>query len=1093
LVPTSTAVVGSTDVAVSGQAVTFTATVFPDPPFSGTPSGTVTFYVVGDKTPLGKRPLSGGTASLTAPLFGVGEGMITASYSGDMNFDASATGTITTVAGNGAPGYSGNNGPATSAKLQHPSGVAVDSAGELFIADSLNNVVREVDENGNIITVAGNGTKGYMGNNGPATSAQLNNPQGVAVDALGNLWIADTGNEVIREVFKANGEIITVAGFHWPFGLFSGDGGPATGANLNSPTGVAVDSSGDLFIADSGNNRIREVNTHGIINTVAGTGSGAIFGDNGPATSAELHQPTDVAVDSFGDLIIGDSLNNRIREVNTKGIITTVAGNGKTGYMGNNGPATGAELDLPSSPAGSLIPNGVVVDSSGDLFFADTYNYVVREVDLPGTITTVAGNHTKGSSGNNGPATSAQLSKPSGVALDSAGDLLFIADTLNNRIREVTVPATVVVYIDQTLLKPSAAKSAVHGQLVAFSAAVSAVAPGSGTPTGTVTFYDGTALLGTATLSFGTASLTAPLTSLGEQAITARYSGDANFAASVTGTITTVAGDGTEGYSGDGGPATSAELFWPHGVAVDASGDLFIADTTNGAIREVVKATGDIRTVASKLGSPQGVAVNAFGNVFIADTSNDVVREMDQATEQLVTVAGNGTAGYSGDGGPATSAELNNPNGVVLDKAGDLFIADANNNVVREVNTSGIITTVAGNGSPGYSGDGRPATSAELHSPRGLAVDGIGDLFIVDFANHRIREVVKATGVITTVAGNGTGGYSGNGGPATRAELLFPTGVVVDAVGDLFIADSGNSVIREVNTSGIITTVAGNGTHGYSGDNGPATTAKLYDAAGVALDNSGDLFIADTFNNRIRRVTLPAVVVVNRDATTTALVPSNTAVFAGQPITFTATVAVKSPGAGTPTGTVTFYDGKTALGTVKLDGSAQATLTTSQLAVGTHLITAKYNGDTDDYSSTSIGVGVPVVNPAIPTRSSSTAATDLGQAFPATATVSMTSPDAGLPNGWVTFPVEYGSAVVLPRDRLQPNGEWNDSLTIATSGEPAFRASPSAKVDLKKKSWQALARPMAVFLYSGRGWRVGKVQSVGVWSPIGELGQTSER
>ena len=206
-----------------------------------------------------------------------------------------------------------------------------------------------------------------------------------------------------------------------------------------------------------------------------------------------------------------------------------------------------------------------------------------------------------------------------------------------------------------------------------------------------------------------------------------------------------------------------------------------------------------------------------------------MVREVVKATGDIITVAGDGTAGYSGDGGPATAAELNSPLDIAVDSAGDLFIADTGNNVIREVvKATGDIITVAGNGTAGYSGDGGPATAAELDSPRGLAVDSAGDLFIADNGNNVIREVVKATGDIITVAGNGTAGYSGDGGPATAAELNAPIGVAVDSAGDLFIADYGNNVIREVvKATGDIITVAGNGTAGYSGDGGPATAAEL--------------------------------------------------------------------------------------------------------------------------------------------------------------------------------------------------------------------------------------------------------------------------
>ena len=367
--------------------------------------------------------------------------------------------------------------------------------------------------------------------------------------------------------------------------------------------------------------------------------------------------------------------------------------------------------------------------------------------------------------------------------------------------------------------------------------------------------------------TFTTASL-----AVGTDTVTASYGGTADFAPSTTGTIVTAAGNGTAGYSGDNGPATAAELNDPYGVAVDAAGDLFIADTDNNVIREVVKATGDIITVAgngtagysgdngpataAELNHPDGVAVDAAGDLFIADADNNVIREVVKATGDIITVAGNGTAGYSGDNGPATAAELNYPNGVAVDAAGDLFIADTGNNVIREVvKATGDIITVAGNGTAGYSGDNGPATAAELNYPTGVAVDAAGDLFIADTGNNVIREVVKATGDIITVAGNGTAGYSGDNGPATAAELNCPDGVAVDAAGDLFIADTDNSVIREVvKATGDIITVAGNGTAGYSGDNGPATAAELDDPDGVAVDAAGDLFIADSDNNVIREV-----------------------------------------------------------------------------------------------------------------------------------------------------------------------------------------------------------------------------------------------
>jgi len=672
-----------------------------------TQSGIITTYA-GPALPA--NGASAITQAIDRPQFVAADGaggFYVASMFQNRVYRVTADGRLSLVAGTLGQGFSGDGGPATSAQLSYPRGVVVDTAGNLFIADTGSNHVRKVTPGGVIFTVAGNGTQGYSGDGGPATSAQLNYPSGVAVDTAGNLFVADSYNHCVRKV-TTGGVISTVAGNGT--GGFGGDGGLATSAQLNAPSDVAVSAAGNLFIADRNNNRIRKVTPGGVISTVAGTGAQGFSADGGPAISTELNAPLGVAADTAGNLFIADYGNNRVRKVTLSGVINTVAGNGIRGFSGDGGPATSAQLNAPL---------GVAVDTAGNLFIADYGDNRVRKVTSSGVISTVAGNEIRGFSGDGGPATSARLSYPYGVAVDTAGNL-FIADTYNHCVRKVT--------------------------------------PG--------------------------------------------------------GVISTVAGNGTQGYSGDGGPAKAAQLRIPQGVAVDTADILFIADTGNNRVRKV---------------TPDGV---------------------------ISTVAGNGTHGFSGNGGPATSAQLNYPNGIAVDSAHNLFIADRNNNRIRKVTPGGVISTVAGNGTYGFSGDGGPAKAAQLRIPQGIAIDTARNLFIADTGNNRVRKVTPS-GVISTVAGNGIRGFSGNVGAATSAQLNAPSGVAVDAARNLFIADTGDGRVRKVTSSGAISTVAGNGIRGFSGDGGPATSARLSYPYGVAVDTVGSLFIAD-FNQRVRKVTQAA-------------------------------------------------------------------------------------------------------------------------------------------------------------------------------------------------------------------------------------------
>jgi hypothetical protein len=330
--------------------------------------------------------------------------------------------------------------------------------------------------------------------------------------------------------------------------------------------------------------------------------------------------------------------------------------------------------------------------------------------------------------------------------------------------------------------------------------------------------------------------------------------------------ISTVAGTGTTGYSGDGAAATAAQLNGPMSIAVDAGGNIYFADRNNFVVRKI-NTSGMITTIAGNhanawsgdngpatdaaISDITGVATDAAGNVYIADKSNNRIRKVD-AAGIITTIAGTGTAGFAGDNAPATDALLNTPRGVATDAAGNVYIGDVGNQRIRKISTMGIITTVAGTGTAGYNGDHIPATDAQLHGPYNVAINAAGELYIADVDNQSIRKVAT-DGTITTVAGTGTAGYSGDGSAATAAALTEPISVATDPAGNLYIADAWNFRVRKVNPAGIINTVAGNGVAGFAGDGVPAVIAQLNDPYGIAVA-AGSLYIADFNNNRIRAV-----------------------------------------------------------------------------------------------------------------------------------------------------------------------------------------------------------------------------------------------
>jgi trimeric autotransporter adhesin len=768
---------------------------------------------------------------------------------------------INTVAGNGTAGYSGDNGPAGDAELNSPSGVATDKAGNLYIADTANNLIRKVALSTSIIsTIPCNGTAGYSGNGGPATSAELHSPVGVALDGAGDVYIADQGNSVIREV-TASGTITTVAGNN-AVG-YSGDGGSATNATLYAPAGVAVDSSGNIYIADTGNNRVRMVNPTGIITTIVGNGTAAYSGDNGPATSATLNKPSAVAEGSGGNLYVADTGNNVIRQVNATGTITTVAGDGTAGYSGDGGPAVSATLNS---------PYGLAIDGSGNLYIADANNNVVRLVTAAGIITTVVGNGTPGFGGDGGPATSAILNSPHGVALDSPGNF-YISDDGNNRVRQVTTPAGSVFFPTTPVTSTSVAVAiplevntpgtTITGISVPVSEGgkqeYTVTAPGCAPNTA---LAEGTFCIVMVTFSPGyPGPRPIPL-----QVVSS--AGTFNFGMVGIGTAPQVAlSPGTTelapgAYSGLSG-----------GIAIDGVGNLYavLGGVDSNSITETPVGTGPQTLVLAPNdltdteSGTLSLAVDSTGNLYIAGATSPCVSRVAPGSGAVTVVAGvlnedsnDCESGFSGDNGPATNALLSNPGSLAVDTAGNVYVTDSSR--IRKIAVaSGIITTVAGNGTYGFSGDNGPATEAELW-PGHIAVDSAGNLYITDDYSNRVRKVTAASGIITTVAGNGTAGYSGDNGPATEAELNEPTAIAVDSAGDIYVQDAANNVVRMVNTAGIITSVPG--TSVTIPPNEPPEILDIIQSyivfAGVAVDGAGNLYIADQAFGGVQMVNVSA-------------------------------------------------------------------------------------------------------------------------------------------------------------------------------------------------------------------------------------------
>jgi hypothetical protein len=798
-------------------------------------------------------------------------------------FSGTTTPIVYSFAGNGTPGDSGDGGPATLAEVNDGQGLTFDRSGNLYFSDGQNCVVRRIAAGTQIIsTVAGNGICGYNGDGGQATSAGLSSPSGLALDTSGNLYIADGTR--IRKV-TSTGVISTYA------------------SGFKTATSIAFDGSGNLFVADQYAYQVFEVDaaTQSVTSAAGNsTGYSTFQGSGGIAANASFSGPLALAFDSAGNLFIGDRSMVVFKMTAVSGI-----------------PPSQWTISIYAQYP-DVTTNGIAIDGSNNLFVA-TYGENIEKVSANGTISTFAGEGTCDSSnkvgcliGDGGPATSAMMN-PGSLAFDSSGNLYFFDSYgwySSARIREIINYAT----------PPTAATVAPTISLATGSYGSAQTVTISDTTPGAVIYYtlDGSVPVPVGVNGYhGPFAIDGPVTiqaiaiapgSLPSATVSATY----NFTSQPSATISTFAGNGgvnsLPGWYYSNIPAAEQELLSPHFVASDRAGNIYIPTNDDpidgGSILQVSPGTGEVIN-ANAFGWGGAIAVDTSGNIYITDYLNGNVREYIASTGTTQLIAGSGSTGSVGgvgdggvtiidssgnstssratrekasnnlpkrldalpasdigDGGLATDATLGSPVGLALDGLGNLYIADGENERIRKVVLStGIISTVAGTGVSGFSGDNGPATNANLNlavnywytSANLLATDASGNVYVMDQYGAAIRKIDSASGVITTVAGSGKYGNAGDAAPATNAKIAAH-GIALDPAGNIFL--SSGSTVREVSaSSGIITTVAGSSLYGYWGDGGSALLAGAGSLYGMAFDRTGNLFVADPDNNRVREIT----------------------------------------------------------------------------------------------------------------------------------------------------------------------------------------------------------------------------------------------
>ncbi|MDO8414123.1 MAG: hypothetical protein Q7S51_10080 [Gallionellaceae bacterium] len=610
--------------------------------------------------------------------------------------------TLNLLAGN-MSGVGSSDGSGAAARFNYPQSLASDSAGNLYVADTNNNTIRKISSAGVVSTFAG--TPGVSGSSdGIGAAARFAEPAGIVCDISGNLFVADSGNNTIRKI-TATGVVSTLAGTAGVVGSIDGFGAAARFGYLQGLTSDGV----NLYAADSSNHIIRKIAVDGMVTTVAGTAG--VAGSSDGSIAARFDYPRGLTMDGVGNLYVADSNNNTIRKITVSGVVSALAGT--AGVAGNS--------DGSGAAASFNYPQGIATDSAGNIYVADTFNYTIRKITAIGAVSTLAG--TAGAAGSSdGNGTAAWFFAPYSLTSNSAGNL-YVTDTYNHTIRKITT----------------------------------------------------------------------------------------------AGVVSTFAGAAREFGSSDGSGA-AAHFMNPYGIASDIAGNLYVADSSNHIIRKMtgaglvtlfagaagVAGSTDGSGAASRFYYPHWIASDNAGNLYVADTDNHTIRKITPAGV-VSTFAG--TAGVAGNSdGSGAAASFNYPEGLTSDSAGNLYVVDRGNNTIRKITTAGLVSTFAGTAGVFGSSDGS-GTAARFTSPYGLARDNAGNLYVADTGNSTIRKITTA-GVVSTLAGMaGMVGSSDGSGAAARFEN--PYGITSDGVGNLYVADTGNSTIRKITATGAVTTVVG--------------------------------------------------------------------------------------------------------------------------------------------------------------------------------------------------------------------------------------------------------------------------------------------